>query len=383
MSPRLLIIDDLFGRNIATNRNFDRENLCAHFLWQDTTDDDATNASQQEVLKPNADVVFYRGQTPISANVSAVVENDLAGSLAIVREGWTTALKKGKSPWAMLLLDLCFYTGRVTEESNRRTPGMPEGRPGDDDPQGYFGLTLLDAIHQEFPELPIFILSSKPREEVSLEFSKRGALGFIDRSDLRGPELLQEAIWHHGLLPDPTGEIVGNSLQLLLALRKARQAAKLRENILIRGELGTGKELMAKYVHRVSTPTKSLKPKDLVTMDASGLTPEMFSAEMFGIKPKTATGVDGNVGWIETAEGGDLFLDEVANMRMDVQAGLLRVLQDRKITPVGSRKSKSVDVRFISATNAFLENETKFKPDLLDRLRLGGTIWLPALRERK
>jgi len=381
--PKVLIIDDLFGRDVPSRYNRERENLCGKFLLSEIPQKGISKSSRFEISDPVAHVVFYRGQIPSTSGVGAVVENDLQSSLEIVRAGWSDALEKGEIPWAMVLLDLCFYTGRVTEESNRRTLGMPEGRPGDDEPSNYFGLTLLDAIHQEFPELPIFILSSKPREEVSLEFSKRGALGFIDRSDIRGPELLQEALWHHGLLPDPTGEIVGNSLQLLLALRKARQAAKLRENVLIRGELGTGKELMAKYIHRVSSTANSSKHEELVTMDASHLTPEMFSSEMFGIKPRTATGVDGNIGWIEVANGSDLFLDEVANMRPDVQPGFLRVLQNRKITPVGSRKTKSIDVRFISASNAFLENETKFKPDLLDRLRLGGTIWLPPLRERK
>ena len=65
------------------------------------------------------------------------MENDLPGTLAKLREGWTDALAQGGLPWAMLLLDLCFYTGRVSDESHRRTPGMPEGRPGDDDPRSY------------------------------------------------------------------------------------------------------------------------------------------------------------------------------------------------------------------------------------------------------
>lgn len=380
--PRILILDDLFGRNVSGGRNSDRENLCAHFLWQDVTGDAATKASRQEILKPTATAIFGRAQTPGLADLGAVVENDLQGALGLVRTGWTEAFEKGQPPWTMVLLDLCFYTGRVTEESNRRTPGMPAGRFGDDDLYRYFGLNLLEAIHREFPELPVFILSSKPREAVSLEFSKLGALGFIDRSDLRGPDLLQEAFWHHGLLPDSWGEIVGNSLPLLLALRKARQAAKQRDNILIRGERGTGKELMASYLHRTEESLQQ-KKRPLVAVNAPVLSSTMFASELFGIMPNTATGVAGKTGLIELADKGDLFLDEIGDMLPEVQAALLRVLQERQITPVGARKPKTVDVRFLSATNANIEDGSKLRPEILDRLRLGGTIWLPPLRKRK
>lgn len=381
MLCRLLILDDLFGRNIPGGRNVERENLCAHFLWQDATGNAAAKASRQKVLKPVAEAVFFRGQTPVESGVGTVVENDLAGSLKQVRLGWNEALARGEPTWAMVLLDLCFYTGRVTEESHQRTPGMPEGRPGDDDPRSYFGLTLLDAIHREFPDLPIFILSSKPREEVGLEFSRRGALGFIARDDLRGPELLEEALRQHGLLPDPAGEIVGHSLPVLLALREARRAARHRENLLIRGERGSGKELLAGYLHRHG-PDRGQRP--FVAVNSAVFNPPLFAADFFGIEPRTATGVAGKTGLIEAAQGGDLFLDEIADMPDEVQAAILRVLQERQFTPVGGRNPRSVDVRFIAATNADVETESSgFRADLLDRLRLGGTLWLPPLRERK
>lgn len=164
MLPRILIVDDLFGRNVPSVLNTDRESLCAHFLLQDASGDAAAAASQQKVLKPVADAIFSRGQLPVVADTGSVVKNDLQGTLAKVREGWHGAFAKGKLPWAMVLLDLCFYTGRVTEVSHRRASGMPEGNPEDDDPRNYFGLALLDAIHREFPELPVFILSSKSRE---------------------------------------------------------------------------------------------------------------------------------------------------------------------------------------------------------------------------
>lgn len=389
--PRLLVLDDLYGRVVSEGPNVDRENLCANFLWADATGDDATRTSRQRILKPSAEAVFHRAQAPICATPGDTVENDLHAALEAVRQGWPgielgshesrTRANGSAAPWSLVLLDLCFYTGRVTEESHNQTPGMPEGRPGDDDPRSYFGLILLDAIHREFPELPIFILSSKPREEVSLEFSRRGALGFIARDDLRGPDLLQDALWQHGLLPDGDELVIGHSLPLLMALREARRASLHGQNILIRGERGTGKELLARYLYRTRRDEKN---RPFVPVNSAGFTETMFASELFGIEHKTATAVDAKIGLIEAADGGDLFLDEIADMPTEVQAALLRVLQDRQITRVGGREGKTVTVRFLAATNVDIESRVfGFREDLLDRLRLGGTVTLPPLRERK
>lgn len=385
--PRLLVFDDLFGRSVSGGRNADRENLCAHFLWRDKTGDAAAKASRQKVLKPTAEAVFHRAQRPLESGIGTVVENDLESALDALRTGWPSAKDENYRgvftvPWSMVLLDLCFSTGEVTEESHRRNPGMPEGRRADDDPARYFGLGLLDAIHREFPDLPVTILSSKPRDEVSLEFSRRGALGFIARDDLRGPELLQAAIWQHGLLPDPAGELVGSSIPILIALREARRAAAHGGNLLIRGERGTGKELLASYAHRVCAKEGSQRP--FVAVNSAVLRTELFASELFGIEPRTASGVDGKIGLVEAADGGDLFLDEIADMPPEVQAAVLRVLQDKQITRVGARQPRAVDVRFISATNADLEDERRgFRADLVDRLGSGDTLWLPPLREHK
>jgi DNA-binding NtrC family response regulator len=400
MTPRILVIDDTFGRSLASTPNVDRENLCAHFLWQDASGDASAKASKQSVFQPSAEAVFCRAQSPTCSELGDTVENNLESALDAVRRGWPeTSRKRRSSPqkshtprWSMVLIDLCFYTGRVTEESHHRTPGMPEGRLSDDNTRAYFGLTLLDVIHREFPELPVFMLSSKPRGEVSLEFSRRGALGFIDRSALDGPELFEQALWNHGLLADPTGSVVGQSLPVLLALREARRAAGTAQNVLIRGERGVGKELMTRYLHwarsdRAGSDTRVADTRDLkvpfATVNSAVFTPNLFASELFGIEPRTATGVDGKVGLIEMADGGDLFLDEIGDMPPEIQAAMLRVLQERQITRVGARKSKEVKVRFISATNVDLNApESGFRPDLLDRLRTGGTIWIPPLRER-
>lgn len=377
--PLILIIDDLFGRTHPDRRNEERANLCGQYLIEDITGDEVGKGTPQRIKNPVAQAIFCRGQTPTCSTVGDTVENDLEGALRLIRDGW---IDPNKPRWSMVLLDLCFYTGRVTQESNRKTLGMPEGRHGDD-PQRYFGLRLLEAIHDEYPDLPVIILSSKSRKEVSQEFSRKDALGFLPREDSRSPELLREYLWRHGLIPDDTGEIIGDSKPLLLALRAARRAASDRRNILIRGARGTGKELLAHYIHRHS---KNQGSGPFVVVNSSVLTPELFPSELFGIESGTATQVKGREGLIRRADGGELFFDEIKDMLPQVQAGILRVIEQREIMPMGARKTQPVDVRFISATNIDIEAMAasgNFRSDLLDRLCEGKTIYLPPLRDHK
>jgi DNA-binding NtrC family response regulator len=380
MLPRILIIDDLFGRTHTRGRNSERANLCGKFLIDDITGDEQTPPGR--ILKPMAQAVFFRGQRPSRATVGDSVENDLEATLATVRRGWTSRAL-GEPCWAMVLLDLCFYTGTVTQESDRKTPGVPEGRPDDDSPEQYFGLKLLHAIKNEFPELPILILSSKPKEGVSREYTRLGALGFLPRADEDSSRLLREHLLESGLVPDETGTIAGTSISLMLALRAARQASGKRANILIRGERGTGKELLARYIHGQRGGTSA---RPLVEVDSGTLTPSLYASELFGHHRGAFTGADRTqMGKILTANGGDLFLDEIGNMPMEVQGGLLRVLDQKTVIPIGETTGQRVDVRFLSATNADLDDRAQrglFKDDLLDRLRRGGTLTLAPLRDR-
>ena len=380
--PRILIIDDLFGRVHGDRRNEERANLCGQYLLHDVTGDEIGKGEPQEIVQPIAEVVFCRGQHPACSTLGDTVENDLEATLNFVRSGWS-GCPADQPPWSMVLLDLCFYTGKVTPaSSSRRSLGMPAGRPTDDDPPTYFGLRLLRAFHAEFPELPVVILSSKPREEVSKEFSYHGALAFLPREQSSSPELLEEYLFRHGLIPDPTEEVVGYSKPVLLALRTARAAAATSQNVLLRGESGTGKELFARYIHRHRTGADR---SPFVAINSASLTPELYTSELFGIEERIATGVRRRQGKILDANGGDLFFDEIADMVPQAQAGILRVLEDRSVTPVGSNQSQLADVRFLSATNVDIEWRTAngtFRGDLLYRLRQGGTILLPPLRYR-
>ncbi|HEX4961013.1 MAG TPA: sigma 54-interacting transcriptional regulator [Thermoanaerobaculia bacterium] len=260
---------------------------------------------------------------------------------------------------------------------------MPEGRTGDDDPANYFGMALLRAIREHFPDLPVAILSSKPRADVAQEFSRAGAVGFLARGE-DDKDVLREFLWRHGLIPDETGAIVGKSVALLKALRSARRAGTTRRNVLLRGERGVGKELLAAYLHR-SGMGGGHEP--FVTVDSGALQASLYASELFGHVRGAFTGADRDrTGRLIEADSGDLFLDEIGNMPYDAQTGLLRAIETGEVVPVGGRSGRRVDVRVLSATNEDIEVSTLekggFRADLLDRLRQGGTIALPPLRAR-
>jgi DNA-binding NtrC family response regulator len=396
--PRILIIDDLFGRYLPDGTNEDRDNLCASFMLRDVTGDvlpGRRTVSKQKIKSPIAEAVFIRGQTPDCPGINDEVHNELKGTLAIVDELWDSekhSKKRGFKRLSLLLLDLCFYTGLVTGNvssavggngSNKAEPGMPEGRA--EDISKFFGLELLQAIHARYPDLPIVILSSQDRDKVSQEYSAHGALGFLPRTAPDGDEQLRTFLDRHGLLPEPHGLIVGLSLPLMKALRAVRRTAynDSRDNILIRGERGVGKEEFSRYIHRVH-PNRS--SKEFIAVNSAVLTSGLYVSELFGIEKRKATNVDQHEGAVARAHQGDLFFDEVKDMIPEAQAALLRFLEDGTFTPTGATEEREVDVRVISATNADLDQyaaSSRFREDLLDRLRRGGTIFLPPLRDRK
>ncbi|NVN97088.1 sigma-54-dependent Fis family transcriptional regulator, partial [Candidatus Nomurabacteria bacterium] len=374
--PRILVIDDLFGRTHSDRRNEERTSLCGLYLLQDITGDQDGKGSVQRLKRPVAQAYFYRGQHPTSSIPGDLVENDLNGTLKLIADGWN------KPPyWSMVLLDLCFYTGRVTEISNKKVEGMPEGRPSDDDPRQYFGLQILSAIKENFPNLPVVILSSKPEDEVSLDYTRLGALGFIPRADERGPDLLKDHIYRNALVPDSSGEIVGHSKALMYVLREIRRSAAQggRRNLLFRGETGTGKRLFASYSHMQRIAGTLAAPFSVV--NCPQISQERFASEFFGHRKGAFTDAkEDKLGIIEIANGGDVFLDEIAELPPGVQAGILKVIEERVFTRLGETTTRTADVRFLSATNSTVIG---FREDLLMRLTEGGTITLPPLRERK
>ena len=178
------------------------------------------------------------------------------------------------------------------------------------------------------------------------------------------------------------GEIIGESKALRRVLQQAEQVAKLNTTVLILGETGTGKELLAHAIHNLSPRGKQA----LVKINCAALPPSLIESELFGHEKGAFTGADvQRTGRFEIANGGTIFLDEVGELPLDLQAKLLRVIEEGEFEHVGSSRTVNVDVRVITATNRNLADavrEGKFRSDLFYRLSV-FPITLPPLRERK
>jgi Nif-specific regulatory protein len=172
--------------------------------------------------------------------------------------------------------------------------------------------------------------------------------------------------------------IIGRSRPMQEIYGLVERVGPKRVNVLIRGENGTGKELVARVIHFAGSSGP------FISMNCAAIPETLIESELFGIEKGTATGVDARPGKFEVASGGTLFLDEVGDMSLVVQAKLLRVLQEKEIERVGGRKPIKVDVRIIAATNIDLEtaiSEKRFREDLYYRLNVVD-ITLPPLRDR-
>src|SRR5580698_5850459 len=177
-------------------------------------------------------------------------------------------------------------------------------------------------------------------------------------------------------------EIVGNSKPLQSVLARVAKVAPTDSTVLITGETGTGKELIARAVHKRSRRSGHA----FVSVNCAALAPTLISSELFGHEKGAFTGaVQRRLGRFEMADGGTIFLDEVGELLPDTQAALLRVLQEREFERVGGERPIQVDVRVITATNRDLEAAVangKFREDLFYRLNV-FPIEVPPLRERK
>jgi len=176
--------------------------------------------------------------------------------------------------------------------------------------------------------------------------------------------------------------IVGSSAKIQDVLRMIARLKDTRTPVLISGESGTGKELVARAIHFRGTLAK----RPFVAVDCGALVPTLIESELFGYEKGAFTGaVKSRPGLFQSANGGTVFLDEIGELPMEMQAKLLRVLQEKEVRPVGTNASVKVDVRVIAATNRDLEIEYqagRFRKDLYFRLNV-VTVSLPALRERK
>ncbi|HXF05722.1 MAG TPA: sigma-54 dependent transcriptional regulator, partial [Blastocatellia bacterium] len=178
-------------------------------------------------------------------------------------------------------------------------------------------------------------------------------------------------------------QIVARSHKMRKVLDLVAQIAPTRSTVLIQGESGTGKELIARAIHFLSPRAER---GQFVAVNCSNVSPELLESDLFGHVKGAFTGaIAAKKGRFEVADGGSIFLDEIGNISLDIQAKLLRVIQEREFTPVGDTTTRKVDVRIIAATNIDLRKavaEGRFREDLFYRLNV-ITIHLPPLRERK
>jgi len=293
----------------------------------------------------------------------------LGMAVAEAADGEEALAKAGHAPYDVALLDL-------------HMPGMT-------------GIELLGQLKERWPELEAIMLTGHGSIETAIQAMKQGAYDYLTKP-FQLPELevhvqkayekvrlaRRERQWVEQLrYESPRYSLVGSSPGLQRVLRLIEKVAPTDSTVLVRGASGTGKELVARALH-MNSPRRE---RPLVTINCAALQETLLESELFGHEKGAFTGaLQAKPGLFEVAEGGTLFIDEIAEMAPGLQAKLLRVLEDGHYRRVGGTQETHAEVRVVAATNKPLEEEMKagrFREDLYYRLAV-VTIELPLLRER-
>lgn len=258
---------------------------------------------------------------------------------------------------------------------------------------GLDGLEVLKRLRQADPTATVVMISGHATIQTAVEATQLGAYDILEKplDTERVLVLLRNAFENRQLSEENARlretiesryEIVGRSFGIRALLDRIEKVAATPARVLITGENGTGKELVARAIHRQSTRAK----KPFVEVNCAAIPSELIESELFGHLKGSFTGaVSDRAGKFEQADGGTLFLDEIGDMSTNAQAKVLRVLQDGVVTRIGGSKPVQVDVRVLAATNKNLEEEIatgRFREDLFYRLNV-VPITVPALRERR
>ena len=262
---------------------------------------------------------------------------------------------------------------------------------------GMGGLALLTRLQQLDADLPVILLTGHGDVPMAVEAMRDGAYDFLEkpfspeallsslRRALEKRQLVLENRRLHeqaGLREQIDGRLLGVSRSLQTLRRQVLELAPLPVNVLIRGETGSGKELVARCLHDFGPRAD----KPFVALNCSAIPEQLFEAELFGHESGAFTGAQGKrIGKLEYADGGTLFLDEIESMPLAQQAKLLRVLQEQKLERLGSNQSISVNLRVVAATKPDLLDEARagrFREDLAYRLTV-AELRLAPLRERR
>jgi DNA-binding NtrC family response regulator len=258
------------------------------------------------------------------------------------------------------------------------------------------GLEFLEKVKKLLPRTEVALMTGHGSIETAVQAMKLGAYDYITKpfsplEELRlflrrmaeKVRLVEENEFLRQRTDSETAVhgIVGSSARIQEVLRMVARLKDTRTPVLIYGESGTGKELVARAMHFRG----AFAGRPFVAVDCGSLLPTLIESELFGYEKGAFAGASkSKQGWFEAAEGGTIFLDEVGELPLALQAKLLRVLQEKEVRPVGSNQPVKVDVRVIAATNRDLETAYKngtFRKDLYFRLNV-VTLFVPALRER-
>ena len=261
---------------------------------------------------------------------------------------------------------------------------------------GISGEEVVRQVTTKYPGIPVIVLTGHGSIDDATQAMKFGAFDFLTKpldldhlniivkNALRGKELAeQNKILKEKLLQNNSSDLmIGKSAELAKVRMMIEKAAPTKANVLITGESGVGKELVANAIHKQSSRAE----KPFVIVHCAALSESLLESELFGFEKGAFTGAENmHKGRFELADGGTIFLDEIGEINLATQVKLLRVLQEKKFERVGGEKTINVDVRVVAATNRNLENEVKagrFREDLFYRLNV-VRIQIPSLRERK
>ena len=261
---------------------------------------------------------------------------------------------------------------------------------------GIDGLELLKALHEQDPELPVLLITGHGDVPLAVQAMRAGAYDFLEKpfaSDALLDSVRRALAWRRLVLDNRSlrlalsdrqelsARLVGNSPPMLRLREQIGALAATRADVLILGETGAGKEVVARALHDLSNRRNG----PFVAINAGALAESVVESELFGHEPGAFTGAQKRrIGKFEFANGGTLFLDEIESMSLDVQVKLLRLLQERVVERLGGNQQIPLDIRIIAATKEDLRqaaDQGRFRADLYYRLNV-APLRIPPLRER-